>query len=93
MSKGAFYNYFASKEELHIAIFQYYFEQMSTRIKEIDNTEHLNPREKMKEQLSVPFEQLNKQKEFFTVYMREQSFSINKELREFMEKTKYETLT
>ena len=93
MSKGAFYHHFSSKEELHIAIFQYYFEQMSTLLKEIDNKEHLNPREKMKEQLGVPFEQLNKQKEFFMMYLREQSFSINQELRAFMEKAQYETLT
>ncbi|MBS4204421.1 TetR/AcrR family transcriptional regulator [Lederbergia citrea] len=92
MSKGAFYNYFSSKEELHIAIFQYYFEQMSTRTIEIDK-ENLNPREKMKKQLGVPFEELTKHKEFFIMYLREQSFSINKELREFMEKAQFETLT
>ena len=49
MSKGAFYHHFSSKEELHIAIFQYYFEQMSTLLREIDNKEHLNPCEKIKE--------------------------------------------
>lgn len=92
ISKGAFYNYFPSKEALHIAIFEYYFEQMRTRTQEID-TELLTAREKLTRLLSVPFEQLTKQKDFFMVYMREQSFSINKELRQVMEKTQYEMLT
>lgn len=92
ISKGAFYHHFSSKEELHIAIFEYYFEQLRTRTQEIDQ-ERLNPRDKMKKQLNVPFEQLNQQKEFLMVYMREQNFSINKQLREVMEKTQYEMLS
>lgn len=92
ISKGAFYNYFTSKEALHIAIFEYYFEQMRTRTHEID-AEQLPPREKLAKLLSVPFEQLTKQKDFFMVYMREQSFTINKELREVMGKTQFEMLT
>lgn len=91
ISKGAFYNYFPSKEALHIAIFEYYFEQMRARTHEIDN-EQLPPREKLTKQMSVPFEQLTQQKDFFMVYMREQSFSINKELRQVMEKTQFEML-
>ncbi len=92
ISKGAFYNYFHSKEALHIAIFEYYFEQMRTRTYEIDN-EQLPPRDKLTKLLSVPFEQLTQQKDFFMVYMREQSFSINKELRQVMEKTQFEMLS
>lgn len=92
MSKGAFYNYFSSKEGLHIAIFKYYFEEMKIRLSEIA-IENLDPREKFKRQLSVPFEQINRQKAFFVMYLREQSFSINKELREFMEQMQYETIT
>ncbi|MGG0644562.1 TetR/AcrR family transcriptional regulator [Sporosarcina gallistercoris] len=91
ISKGAFYNYFPSKEALHIAIFKYYFEEMKTRTHEIE-VQQLPPRDKLTSLLSVPFEQLTKQKDFFTVYMREQSFSINKELRQVMEKTQYEML-
>ena len=91
ISKGAFYIYFTSKEALHIAIFQYYFEQMNARFTEIDQ-EKLDPREKMKKQLAIPFVEFSERKEFIKMYLREQSFSINKELREFMEKTQYETL-
>ncbi|REB07120.1 TetR/AcrR family transcriptional regulator [Sporosarcina sp. BI001-red] len=92
ISKGAFYNYFPSKEALHIAIFEYYFEQMRARTLEID-AEQLPPREKLVKLLNVPFEQLAQQKDFFMVYMREQSFTINKELREVMGKTQFEMLT
>lgn len=64
---------------------------MRTRTHEI-NTEQLPPREKLTKLLSIPFEQLTQQKDFFMVYMREQSFSINKELRQVMEKTQFEML-
>ncbi|MDY0394481.1 TetR/AcrR family transcriptional regulator [Virgibacillus halophilus] len=83
ISKGAFYHYFDSKEKLHIAIFQYYFEQMHEMLGKIDNS-GLSPREIMRQQLRVPFDQLSKQREFFIIYLREQNFSINKELQGVM---------
>lgn len=92
ISKGAFYHYFSSKEALHVAIFQYYFEQMDDSLKAIDQA-NLPPREKMKQQLCVPFEQLNKQRAFFIVYLREQNFSINRELRDVMEQARKDILT
>lgn len=83
ISKGAFYHYFNSKEALHIAIFQYYFDQMKEMLASIDK-ENLPPREIMRRQLRVPFKQLSKQREFFIIYLREQNFSINKELQDVM---------
>lgn len=84
MSKGAFYNFFSSKEQLHLAIFEYYFDYMKSRMDEIE-AEGLPPREEMMKQLYVPMEKLPEQKEFIIMYMREQSSSINKELRKLME--------
>ncbi|GGB39433.1 TetR family transcriptional regulator [Lentibacillus populi] len=91
ISKGAFYHYFSSKEALHVAIFQYYFDQMNEAILAIDQA-GLEPREKMKQQLRVPFEQLKKQRAFFIVYLREQNFSINKELRNVIEQSRKDTI-
>lgn len=91
ISKGAFYNFFSSKEALHIAIFQYYFEEVNVRLTEIDK-QTVSPREKLLRQIRAPFEHTAEQKEFFVVYLREQSFSINKELQTFMEEIKMESL-
>ncbi|WLV25244.1 TetR/AcrR family transcriptional regulator [Aciduricibacillus chroicocephali] len=84
MSKGAFYGYFSSKEALHIAIFKHYFKEMRSVIESI-NKEDVTPREKLRKQMAAPLKSIRGQKEFFVMYLREQSFSINKELREFME--------
>jgi len=90
ISKGAFYNYFSSKEELHIAIFQYYFDQIRNRIAQIEK-EGLPPRERLIKQLNVPFEHVNKQKEYLMIFLREQSFSNHKEVKEYMKNTLIET--
>lgn len=91
ISKGAFYNYFPSKEALHIAIFQYYFEEVNIRLAEIDKLA-VEPREKLLRQIRAPFEHTAEQKEFFVIYLREQSFSINKELQTFIEEIKMKSL-
>lgn len=91
ISKGAFYNYFDSKEALHVAIFQYYFEQINTRLLEIDQL-YDNPRDKLIQQIKAPFEHTKEQRKFFVIFLREQSFSINKELQQFIEKIKVETV-
>ncbi|MDY0404308.1 TetR/AcrR family transcriptional regulator [Virgibacillus sp. 179-BFC.A HS] len=89
ISKGAFYNYFSSKEELHIAIFQYHFKKMHNILVNKDNS-NLPPREILRKQLWVSCEHFRKYREFFIIYFREQTFSINKELHEVMEKAQYE---
>lgn len=91
ISKGAFYNYFTAKEALHIAIFEYYFEQMNTHFTKIKET-YTDSRGKLKAFLKVQFDQTNEQRELFVVFLREQSFSINDELRDVMAKVKQKTL-
>jgi len=83
ISKGAFYHYFPSKEALHLEIFKYYFNLIRRRIDEVEQ-EDLEIREKLKKQMHVPFEQIRKNKAFFVMYLREQSFSIDQELREYL---------
>lgn len=91
MSKGAFYNYFESKEALHIAIFQYYFEKINVRLLEIDKA-YSDPREKLIREISIPLEHTIEQREFFVIYLREQSSTINKDLQQFIERIRLETV-
>lgn len=91
MSKGAFYNYFPSKEALHIAIFKHHFQEIRRYIENVEK-EDLPPRDKMRKQLYAPFILVKEQKAFFVMYLREQSFSINKDLREFMTILQQETV-
>lgn len=91
ISKGGFYNYFSAKEELHFAIFQYYFDKISRHFTTIKN-QFETPQDKFKEWIRFQFEQTKENREFFVIYLREQSFSINDELRVLIEKTKTETL-
>ncbi|WP_169338742.1 TetR/AcrR family transcriptional regulator [Heyndrickxia acidiproducens] len=88
ISKGAFYTYFASKDELLIEIFQYYFNELSRKVMKIDK-EKVPPREKAKKQLISMFEFCIRHRDFIVMLQREQSHSINEGLRVFFEKKNY----
>jgi AcrR family transcriptional regulator len=83
ISKGAFYNYFSSKEELLIAIFKYYNEKLSDKIVEVDS-QNLSPREMLKKQIQIQFKYFMKHRDFIVMYFREQNQSINEELRRLL---------
>lgn len=91
ISKGAFYNYFSSKEELLLAIFQYYSDQIYQIMNQIYE-ENIHPREIMKKQIIYQFEFFIEHRDFIVMYFREQNQSINEELRKFLEKNTYEAL-
>lgn len=87
ISKGSFYTYFSSKDELLMALFKYYLDRYTNRITEIDH-ESLSGREKMIKQLAIPFENLEEQKKFLVMYMREQNFGRTNELKKYMQDKK-----
>ncbi|MGE8206563.1 TetR/AcrR family transcriptional regulator [Heyndrickxia sp. NPDC080065] len=91
ISKGAFYNYFSSKEELLLAIFQYYYEIIDQRMQKIQK-EKLPPREIMKKQIIGQFEFFVEHRDFIVMYFREQNQSINKELRQYLESQTIEAM-
>jgi AcrR family transcriptional regulator len=91
ISKGAFYTYFSSKEELLLAIFDYYYAILRSKIVEISETE-LAPRDKMKEQIKAQFEFFIQHRDFIVMHIREQNHSINKELRKYLQKNIAETI-
>lgn len=85
ISKGAFYNYFSSKEELYVEIFKYYFDSIKSRMAEIEK-EKISPRERMIKQIHVPFEQVKGNKDSLVIFLREHNFSNQKEIKEYMKK-------
>ncbi|MGE6257496.1 TetR/AcrR family transcriptional regulator [Heyndrickxia sporothermodurans] len=91
ISKGAFYNYFSSKEELLLAIFQHYSDKIYQKMNEIQE-EKLSPREIMKKQIIGQFEFFIEHRDFIVMYFREQNQSINKELRQFLAKNSFQAL-
>jgi AcrR family transcriptional regulator len=91
ISKGAFYNYFSSKEELLLAIFDHYYAILRTKILEISEAD-LAPREKMKKQIKAQFEFFIQHRDFIVMHIREQNHSINKELRKYLQKNIIETI-
>ncbi|SFD45930.1 TetR/AcrR family transcriptional regulator [Fictibacillus sp. KU28468] len=91
MSKGAFYNYFSSKEELMIALFHYYNDKISQKISEIGE-QNLPPRETIKKQMVALFTSFTEHKNFIIMHFREQNSTINEEMRKHMLKTQYKSL-
>ncbi|MDM5191052.1 helix-turn-helix domain-containing protein [Bacillus sp. DX4.1] len=90
ISKGAFYLYFKSKDELLLATLQYYYDKIYKKMMAIDE-ESLLPREKFKKQLYCQFNDVQKDKEFLIIYARENAIPFNKEVEAFMVKMKLES--
>lgn len=90
ISKGSFYIYFKSKEELMISIFHYYFNQMQNKISSIEK-EDLLPREKFEKQLYSQFDEFEKYKDFIIMHAREQSVPFNSEMEQLMHKMQAES--
>jgi AcrR family transcriptional regulator len=88
ISKGGFYTYFPSKDELIIEIFHYYSEKMRTSMKQV--SEDLPPRKRMEEQLKVQAENYMAHKPFMQMHFREQNASIIKGIQVFIRKNFFE---
>jgi AcrR family transcriptional regulator len=90
ISKGAFYLYFKSKEDLLLSIFQYYYEQIRSRLEEL-KAKNLHPRELFIEQLVSQFIEVSRHKEFIIMQTREHAIPFNKEIADFIQKMRMET--
>ena len=80
ISKGAFYLYFKSKDALLYSIFDYYSEQLRTKIFSYEN-EKIAPREKFSLQLLTMLETLMEHKEFLIMQSREQAIPLNESIK------------
>ncbi|TVX89625.1 TetR/AcrR family transcriptional regulator [Paenibacillus agilis] len=83
ISKGAFYLYFDSKEDLLLAIFRYYYDLINTKVNEVG--QHItDPKERFVRQLQVQLEEIEKHKEFIVMHAREHAIPFNKDIAEFV---------
>ncbi|HWO77063.1 MAG TPA: TetR/AcrR family transcriptional regulator [Bacillus sp. (in: firmicutes)] len=90
ISKGAFYLYFKSKEELMISIFKYYYERINRKVRAIEE-EGLDPKEKFIKQLYVQLEEIKKHKDFILMHTREQTVPFNKDIEMIILKMRAES--
>ncbi|AIW86940.1 Transcriptional regulator, TetR [Bacillus mycoides] len=90
ISKGAFYLYFKSKDELLLATLRYYYDKIQKKMLDIEK-ESLLPREKFEKQLYCQFTDVQKHKEFIIMHARENAIPFNKEVEEFMMRMKLES--
>lgn len=92
ISKGSFYNYFKSKEELMLSIFHHYYFIMFEQIMIIDPQEKLTPRQKFINQLTKQIQEFNRHQDFIRMLLREQTISLNEHLDNFTTKIRSETI-
>ncbi|OCA80878.1 TetR/AcrR family transcriptional regulator [Pseudobacillus wudalianchiensis] len=83
ISKGAFYLYFKSKDELLYSTLQYYFDIIEKRLSLYED-QKLLPREKFVYQLKELIETLSEHKEFIIMQAREQAIPLNDEVKELL---------
>ncbi|MFC0186783.1 TetR/AcrR family transcriptional regulator [Fictibacillus aquaticus] len=88
ISKGGFYTYFPSKDELIIEIFDYYSEKMKSGMQQVST--ELPPRQRMEQQLKVQMENYIAHKPFMQMHFREQNASIIKGIQLFIRKNFFE---
>lgn len=90
VSKGAFYLHFHSKDELLLEIFKYYFNLMNENVKNATDP-RLSPKENFIRQVEVQFNEIIKHKSFILTQLKEQAFTLNKELYDFIRLREIET--
>ncbi len=83
ISKGAFYLYFKSKESLLLAIFEYYYHQIKSRLEALEN-KNLTPRQLFVEQLAGQLDEVQRHKEFIIMQTREHAIPFNNEVANFI---------
>lgn len=71
VSKGAFYLYFHSKEELTIEIFDYYTSMVMGKVEEIQQQENKDGKTKLVEQLKMFFDLITNHKEYVIMQLRD----------------------
>lgn len=86
VSKGTFYIYFDSKEDLLLSIYKYYYQLMMERIDQV-RARNAGPKDSLASQIQVYFETLIDNKSFILMLLREQ-VSIGKKVEETIHEIK-----
>lgn len=84
VAKGSIYNYFPSKEDLLIAVTEFYQNEMIYQSTLIANNTDLSPKEILKKQIQLQFESFYKSKDLIKIQVREQPNHENAKLKGFM---------
>ncbi len=99
ISKGSVYLYFNSKEDILLAIFRMLEEKVWDKIKQINDSEKLSPRQKYREQLLTFYNEINENLQFNQmmlsgsgVELNEAFFSYAREYRYKLQKTQEQSL-
>lgn len=89
ISKGAFYLHFKSKDDLLLAILEYIFNTVKSKISIYEN-QNLPSREKFIKQLTKVFGTFMNHKEFFIMLNKEQAIPRNDDIKKLFFKKHYE---
>ncbi|WP_240375493.1 TetR/AcrR family transcriptional regulator [Bacillus piscicola] len=88
ISKGSFYKYFKSKEDLLIEVFRYNHNQMLIRVQQIKRNNSLSSKEKLVQFITIGLERFNKNRELFLLLQKVVPAQENNKFVTLMKKTK-----
>ncbi len=92
IAKGSLYNYFSSKEDLLLSVYQYYYNLMRGNILKAVEKSGLEPLEQLRLKVEMQLKELMRFREFIQMQMREQAFPINDEISAFLLKTRSDSI-
>ncbi|MFS0780222.1 TetR/AcrR family transcriptional regulator [Bacillus sp. 1P06AnD] len=91
ISKGSFYLYYKSKENLLYRIFLHHYETFHEEVTSLEKLD-LTPRELFVEQMVTQYKSFLDSKEFLIMFTRESAIPFNKEIGELIGKIRAEVL-
>ena len=80
LAKGSLYNYFKSKEEIVLSIFQYHYDQLFQQFAHIASDRSLTAREKFLKQLSLQIEAFEQHKEIVQMHMGDHAQKVSEDV-------------
>lgn len=91
-SKGLLYKYFESKEALLIEVFKWNHDNMVERARYINVDASLTPKEKLRQMLTVEFEGVLGNKDYFNLLTKSLLIERNKQVQPFLKQVRAEML-
>lgn len=92
ISKGTLYNYFDSKEELLVQVFTYNHEIMFQKVSSIYIDQNLAPKEKFKKMLTIEFEGILENKDYFNLIFKSLPRDKSREFSPLMQRIRAEMM-
>ncbi len=92
LGKSSLYNYFNSKDEIIIFIFQHHYGLLFDKIKQLDQNTSLSPKRRFVQHIEIQLEGFFVHKDFMRMQMREQIIRENEEIQHYLFKIRAEIL-